>query len=173
MKYDPINMVCKEQDEITGALLDDLYAGSFKILHAYVFSMCMDGTLTDEVVYKVLLRATAEMKKFNHMESVFKWLCRMAYNELHSKKYEKVFVPPEDNPKLKDYISIDGLTYDEAKLSYALKRINSVYRDIFYLKTLGGLSDRVVAEFYGRPPHFVHSAYLKAKDQIIRFMQEV
>lgn len=108
-------------------MLDDLYAGSFKILHAYVFSMCMDGTLTDEVVYKVLLRATAEMKKFNHMESVFKWLCRMAYNELHSKKYEKVFVPPEDNPRLKDYISIDGLTYDEAKLSYALKRINSVY----------------------------------------------
>lgn len=180
MKHDPINMVFKEQDEITAKLIDDLYAGSFKILHAYIFSMCMDGTLTDEVVYKVLAKSTSEIKKFSHQESVFKWLCRMAYEELHSPKYEKRFVPPEENPNLKNYIRIGKPTDDEAaiaedaaKLSYALKRINSVYRDIFYLKTLGGLSDRIIAEFYGRPPAFVHATYLKAKNQVIRFMEEV
>lgn len=178
MKYDPINMVFKAQDEITAKLIDDLYAGSFKILHAYIFSMCMDGTLTDEVVHKVLVKATSEISKFNHMESVFKWLCRMAYEELHSPKYEKRFVPPEENPNLKNYIRIGEPTDDEAvlrcdaeKLARALQRINSVYRDVFYMKTLGGMSDRIVAEFYGRPPAWVHSTYLNAKNQIIRYME--
>lgn len=169
MKYDPINMVFKEQDEITSDIIDNLYDGSFRILHAYVFSMCMDGTLTDEVVYRVLVKATSEMNRFNHMESVFKWLCRMAHDELHSEKYEKRFVRPEDSPNLDKYIS----TGEPQKLSYALKKMNSVYRDIFYLKTLGGLSDKIIAEFYGRPPLFVRITYLKAKDQLLRCMKEV
>lgn len=180
MKYDPINMVFKEQDEITSDIIDNLYDGSFRILHAYVFSMCMDGTLTDEVVYRVLVKATSEMKRFNHMESVFKWLCRMAHDELHSEKYEKRFVPPEENPNLKNYIRIGKPTDNEAvlaedatKLSYALKKTNSVYRDIFYLKTLGRLPDKIIAEFYERPVSFVQVTYLRAKDQIIRFMEEV
>ncbi len=169
MNFDPINMVFKEQDEITSRIIDNLFAGSFGILHAYVFSMCMDGTLTDEVVYKVLAKSTSEIKKFSHQESVFKWLCRMAHDELYSEKYEKRFVRPEDSPHLNKYIS----TSDPERLADALKKMNSVYRDIFYLKTLGGLPDRIIAEFYGRPPLFVRITYLKAKDQLLRFMKEV
>lgn len=176
MTLDFINAVFKEQDEITSGLIDEIYDGSFKILRAYVFSMCMDATLTDDVVFQVLTKSVDRMKKFRHDEPVFKWLCRMAYEELHSKKYENRFVPPEDNPNLKKYIYIGSRAEmsDEsaAKLSYALKSLNSVYRDIFYLKVLGGLSDRIVAEFYGRPQNFVHSTYLKAKAQIMSVIQE-
>lgn len=178
MECNPMKIVFKEQDAITAEIIDNLYDGSFKYLHAYVFSMCMDGTLTDEVVYRVLSKATFEIKKFNHSQSVFKWLCHLAREELHSEKYEKVFVAPENSPNLRNYIRIGPPTNDEAvlerdaeKLASALRRINSVYRDIFYMKTLGGMSDRIIAEFYGRPSAWVHSTYLNAKNQIIRYME--
>ena len=169
MELDLMSKIAIEQDAIIDESIGNMFDGSLKYLYGYIFSFCMNSTIADEVLADVLYKASSEIKKFHHSTTVFVWLCQMAKKELNSPHYRKRYVPPEESEYLSYNLHVGNASNEN--LGSALSKLNSTYKDVFYMCVLGKLPYKVIAEIYGRPEEWVYDTYLSAKNRIVNLTE--
>ena len=141
-------------------------------LYRYVFWLCRDPDLADDVVQETMLRAFRSLDKLEDENAIKPWLLTIARRE-HARVYERKRLETRD---------IDALSHAEAALvatqgdsdvddmRSAIFRLDDDYREPLVLQVLMGFSTEEIATMMGLRQGAVltrlHRARKKLMEQI-------
>jgi len=139
-------------------------------LFRYVFWLCRDPDLADDVVQETMLRAFRSLDKLEDQTAVKPWLLTIARRE-HARVYERKRLETRD---------IDDLTQAEAALvatqgdsdvddmRAAIFRLDDDYREPLVLQVLMGFSTEEIAQMMGLRQGAVLTRLHRARQKLMK-----
>ena len=153
---------------------DLIYKETADKVYRYLFSICQDAELAEELTEETFYRAYLNLENFRGECSVLTWLCQIGKNiYLKDKKRKNRTVPLDDNltddnsffsnlenkdlaMKIYDIL----LTFDESK------------KDVFFLHTFGQLSFKEIGKVYCKSESWAKMTYYRTKEELKERMTE-
>lgn len=158
--------------------LDDIeiiYRKYYTYVKSYVLSLCLDEALAEDITQETFFKAIDAYPKFKHECKIETWLCRIAKNLfLNTKRYK-----PTDNIDDLMHLVSDSDTEESVISKDNVKRILSVstlldspYKEVFYMKTLGDFSYKMIAEVFEKTESWARVTYHRARQKIAERMND-
>ena len=154
---------------------ETIYTQYFQSVYRYVFSLCRNKTMAEDVTSETFLKAIEAIDKFRGDCSVKVWLCQIAKNTylsiLKKTKNEKPL-------NIDTEIESEGSDFTEKLLNKAstleihrcLHGFEEPYKEVFSLRTFGELSFAEIADVFGKTENWArvtfHRAKLKLKEAL-------
>ena len=123
----------------------------YKIVFGYVFSLCGNRELTEDIVQDTFVKAILHEKSFRGDCKVETWLCQIAKNLYYSYLRKK----KGQEPLEKEYAEHDFVHKLEEKdtakaVLKVLHELPEPYREVFYLHVFGEVALLEIAELFGK-----------------------
>ena len=148
----------------------------YKIMFGYVFSLCGNKELTEDIVQDTFVQAILHEKSFRGDCKVETWLCQIAKNALTKElRRQRRAVPFEETHELAAPDDIFELLADKEqamRIHASLHRLKEPYREVFTLRVLGELHFRDIADLFGKSESWAKVTFYRAKDKLIEDMEE-
>lgn len=150
----------------------DVYSEYFQDVYKYVYSLCRDEHLAEEVTQETFFKALKSMDSFRGQCKLYVWLCQIAKNTYFTLSAKVKDAPYED-------ISPAGESPEDALLradtAFAIHRILHTlpdpYKEVFSLRVFGQLSFRQIGDLFGKTESWArvtyHRARLKIKEEML------
>ncbi len=157
-------------------ILEQIYKLYSQQLYLYIFSLCRNTALAEDLLQETFLKAILSLPDSN--KNVRAWLYMVARNLYFDRlKYEKHISREADMEQLKDLSSnqpLDRIIKDEQnKLLYqALNVLDDRKREILELQYFGGLSQQEIAQIMHLKPNNIRVLALRARREIRLWMEE-
>lgn len=144
---------------------DKIYSEYFHVVYKYVYSLCRDANVAEEITQETFFKAMKSIDSFRGDCKLRVWLCQIAKNTFFTfyektKKQQEVPIlvkPIEDFEK--DYINKET-AYEIHKV---LHGIEEPYKEVFTLRVLGELSFNQIGELFGKSEGWARVTYYRAK----------
>ena len=148
-----------------------VYEQYFTDVYKYVYSLCRDEHLAEEVTQETFFKALKSMDSFRGQCKLYVWLCQIAKNTYFSATAKQKTVSYEDR-------SPEGTDPEDLLLekdaAFAVHRIlhslEEPYKEVFSLRVFGQLSFRQIGELFGKTESWArvtyHRARLKIKEEL-------
>ena len=152
----------------------DVYSAYFQDVYKYVYSLCRDAHLAEEVTQETFFKAIKSYEKFNHKCKVETWLCQIAKNTFLNLKRPKQTENIDDflNLVSDDNIEESLVKKDNVKSILSASRdLESPYKEVFYMKTLGDFSYEIIAEVFEKSESWARVTYYRARVKIQDLMK--
>ena len=156
--------------------LDDIeiiYKKYYQYVKGYARSLCLDEVTAEEITQETFYKALNSYNKFNHQCKIETWLCRIAHNVFVNSKRRKPAENIDSIINLVDDSNVEDnvISTDEVKRILSVStQLQSPYKEVFYMKTLGDFSYKVIAEVFGKTESWARVTYHRAKQQITERM---
>lgn len=155
--------------------IEEIYNVYAKSIYKYIFSLCKDETLSEDIVQETFLVASENIDKFKGESKISSWLCSIAkyiwYRKLKKDKKISKFSIDEFENVVAEYELIDEeLLKNEEKL-FLYKQIQNLdeeTRNIMYLRILGNLTYEEISEITGKSISYVRVKFFRGKEKIIK-----
>lgn len=160
-------------DEIN---MDAIYRQYALPLKKYIYSMCKDSDLSDDIVSETFYKAIKNINSF-YGGNIFTWLCTIAKNIFfnHTKKKETQNESLEE--KGVDIVSHEDSVEDvvlrkqsSIELYKNMQQLDSVERDVIYLRNFAELSFKEIGEVLNKSENWSRVTYFRCKEKIKRRM---
>ena len=156
--------------------LDEIYRAYSGDVYRYIFSLCRNEHLAQDLLQDVMLKAVTGFDKFRGDSSVKTWLFSIAKNLYlnHIKRadnrnlpIEEDILPAEDH--LEERIMDQSQALDLHRLVHAL---DEPYREIFTLRVFAELKFDDIGAIFGKTGNWARVSFYRAKEKIISMMKE-
>lgn len=145
----------------------DLY---FKDVYKYIFSLCRNKVVAEEITQETFLKALKSINSFNGSCKLYVWLCQIAKNTYFSYcKKEKRFNYDDNLEEEKNDTSIENglLSKDSAfEIHKVLHKLDQPYKEVFTLRIFGELSFSQIGELFGKTEGWARVTYHRARIKI-------
>lgn len=151
--------------------MDELYRQNAKIVSYFLYSMCKDEQLTEDLTQETFLQAYKSLDRFDGSCKVSTWLCQIAKHLLY--RYW------ERNGK-QDFEGIDEQIPAKCDTEQqALKRVELIdvfkelhelpeyMREVVYLRALGDLTYKEIGEIMGKSENWARVNFYRAKEMLL------
>lgn len=148
---------------------EEVYRTCFRQVYAYVFSLCGDRDLTEEVTQEAFFKALKQFDRFRGDCKMSVWLCEIAKNTLFSMKRKK----RECNLEAAKEVPEEDLFHrllgrEEAlQLHRLLHGLGEPYKEVFSLRVFGELSFSEIAGLFEKSESWARVTYFRAKHKIL------
>lgn len=155
---------------------NEIYRLYAKQVYRYIYSLCRDKTLSEDILQDTMLKAFDNIGSFAGGCSVKTWLCAIARNAYfdHLKKNDNKNVPLNEN--------LDGRSADPEKkamseLSAAdiLKLVHALedpFREIFTLRFYGELKFSEIGEVFGKSENWARVNFFRAREKLVQMLEK-
>ena len=146
---------------------EEIYNKYFKDVYKFVFSICNNEHIAEEVTQETFFKALKNIDKYNGQCKFYVWLCQIAKNT-----YFTIYKKNSKNEELSEVIVDDNLLekiMDKESALDIYKQIHLLeepYKEIFYLRTFCELSFKEIAIIYGKQENWARIIYYRAKIKI-------
>lgn len=148
--------------------IEKIYAQHAKIVYRYVFSLCHNETIAEDVTSETFLKAIKAIDKFKGDCSIRVWLCQIAKNTYFSLLKKTKDESPLD---LEIETESDSPDFTEKLLDKAdamdihrcLRSLEEPYKEVFSLRTFGELSFLEIAELFDKTETWARVTYHRSK----------
>lgn len=154
-----------------------VYRQYYHDVYKYVFSLCKNESLAEEITQEAFYKAMENMDKFDGRCRLYVWLCQIAKNTYFTylKKQKKLvpeaeFYIADDNSKSPEEALLDKDT--AARLHVLLHRMDEPYKEVFSLRIFGELSFAQIGELFGKTDSWARLVFYRAKKEIRRGLDE-
>ena len=145
----------------------------YKIVFGYVFSLCGNKELTEDIVQDTFVQAILHEKAFRGDCKVETWLCQIAknlyYSHLRKKNRQE---PPERGYTENDFVHKLEEKDTAKNVLKVLHELPEPYREVFYLHVFGEVALVEIAELFGKSPSWAGVTYYRAKQKISDRLKE-
>ena len=145
----------------------------YKIMFGYVFSLCGNKELTEDIVQDTFVQAILHEKSFRGDCKVETWLCQIAknlyYSHLRKKNRQE---PPEQRYTENDFVHKLEEKDTAKNVLKVLHELPEPYREVFYLHVFGEVALVEIAELFGKSPSWAGVTYYRAKQKISDRLKE-
>jgi RNA polymerase sigma-70 factor (ECF subfamily) len=148
---------------------EEIYNLYFKDVYRYVFSICKNANIAEEVTQETFFKALKSIKSFNGSCKLSVWLCQIARNTYFTlyQKEKKLVSLPDDNTISTDDVESKFFDKDTAnRLHVLLHNLKEPYKEVFTLRVFGDLSFSKIGELFGKSDNWARVVFYRAKTQL-------
>lgn len=154
--------------------MDAIYRRYATPLKRFIFGMCHDEDLADDVIADTFYKAIKNIDSFKE-GNIFTWLCSIAKNTLLNslKRKESQNISLEDEsfaePASPDRVEDEVINKESRIELYKLMQtLDPVERDVMYLRIFGELSYGEIGEVLGRTENWTRVTFFRSKEKLKR-----
>jgi len=151
--------------------IDSLYQEYAKQVYRYLYSLCHDQDIAEELIQETFYRAIYSIDKYNGKCKIYVWLCQIAkhlwYQELEKRNKTKNRLIDEDIPSGEMPLE-DKTVLGEEKLQLfkSLHLLNEPIREVMYLRLTGEFSFREIGEILGKDETWARVSFYRGKQKL-------
>ncbi len=158
--------------------MEELYKEYSKLVYNYLYKLCKDSTIAEELTQETFYKAMKSINKFNSKYNFSTWLYTIAKNTLidYKRKY-KEDISLNDN-KLLDLMEIDTL-YNDIESQLEIEKVykiidsfNPVIKDIFHYRLEYNLTFSEISKIINKTEGGTRLAFYRGKIKIKEAMKE-
>lgn len=153
-------------------LLYSLYSG---ILYKYIFSICKDREIAEDIVQITFVEAIKSIDGFRGNSSVKTWLFSIARFQCYKYLRKKKIHINIDDIEVTSYESLMETTIDNICSQEIVSKINDLdepARSILILRILGDYSFASIGERVGKSESYCRVTFYRAKQKLKKEMRE-
>lgn len=154
-----------------------VYRQYYPDVYKYVFSLCKNESLAEEITQEAFYKAMENIEKFDGRCRLYVWLCQIAKNTYFTYlKKQKKFVPEtefyiaDEKAESPEETFLDKDT--AARLHVLLHRMEEPYKEVFSLRVFGELPFAQIGELFGKTDSWARLVFYRAKKEIRRGLDE-
>lgn len=147
------------------------------IVRGYLFRLCQDSDLADELTQETFYQAVRTVKNYRGDCKPSVWLCQIArhvwYKYLEkNKKYTAV--PLEETISDRKEDMLDKMIQAETKVRIyqEIQKLPEDMREVLYLRILGELSYKEIAQVTGRTENWARVTFYRGKQQLMKGVKQ-
>ncbi len=158
-------------------MLDEIYKTYAKELYRYIFNLCRNETLAEDILQDTMLNAVMSIDKFKGECSLKTYLCRIARNIWlnHVKRAENKNVPIDDSMEFVADDSVEEQLNNKMQ-SQAIHRVlhtlDEPYKEVFTLRVFAELKFNDIGNLFGESANWARVTFFRAKEKIIRQLEK-
>jgi RNA polymerase sigma-70 factor (ECF subfamily) len=148
---------------------EEIYNLYFKDVYRYVFSVCKNANIAEEVTQETFFKALKSINSFNGSCKISVWLCQIARNTYYTlyQKEKKLVSLPDENTMAFDDVESNFFDKETANLLHVLlHNLNEPYKEVFTLRVFGDLSFSKIGELFGKSDSWARVVFYRAKTQL-------
>lgn len=145
---------------------EEVYAREFPGVYKYLFALCGEQTLAEELTQETFFRAIQNSDTFRGTCKLSVWLCQIGKNLYLSqmrrerRRQQISDIDQTSHPDPEEAL----LRHDTAMtLHRRLHALPEPYKEVFSLRTLGELSFAQIGELFGKSESWARVTYHRAK----------
>lgn len=154
----------------------EIYRLYAKEVYRYIFSLCRDAVLAEDILQNTMLKAFDNIGSFKGGSSVKTWLCSIARNDYydHLKKHDNKNVPLDEamdggggDPEKRALSELSAV--DILKLVHALEE---PFREIFTLRYYGELKFSEIGEVFRKSENWARVNFFRAREKLAEMLEK-
>lgn len=153
--------------------MDSIYKEYGKMVHNYLFCLCRDVHMADELTQETFYQALKNINSFRGECKISSWLCQIAKNLWfrESKKNGKILFSNEENElelKSNESIEKDCISHMETiDLFRILHNLDEKTKELMYLRLTGMLSFKEIGNILGESEVWARVTFYRTKQKIV------
>lgn len=148
---------------------ESIYKKYYSIVYRYLVSLTKDTSLAEELTQETFFKALRNIRKYDPSQKMLTWLCAIAKNSYFSTVKSKNRYAELDEAQADEEGDIVDRLIESESCMEILKTVHHLeepYKEVFTLRTLGGLSFRQIAELFGRNENWARVTYFRSRTKI-------
>jgi len=145
---------------------DKIYSDYFHIVYQYIYSLCRDANVAEEITQETFFKAMKSINSFRGDCKLRVWLCQIAKNTFYT-YYDKakkqqdvsVLIQPIEEDFEKNYINKET-AYEIHKVLHGMEE---PYKEVFTLRVFGELSFLQIGDLFDKSESWARVTYYRAK----------
>lgn len=154
---------------------EKMYRENYGIVYGYIYSLCKNENLTEELTAQTFLKAIEHFSSYNGTGKLSSWLCAIAKNEyLHYLRHNKRRIDNEDIEAAADNTRLETQLEDKEaamRLHQLIHNLEEPYHEVFVLRVFAELSFREIGTVMGWSESRARVTYHRAKIMLKKQME--
>lgn len=151
--------------------MEQIYQKYMPQVYKYLFSLCHDTHLTEELTQETFFQALKSIDDFRGDCKLYVWLCSIAkhlwYKELEKKERETVSEVVEEVYAAGKPAEVSAIQKAEVfELYKILHSLEEPLREVMYLRLNGDFTFREIGEIMGRSESWARVTFYRGKQKI-------
>ena len=154
-----------------------IYVQHFDGVYKYVFSLCRNETMAEEITQETFYRAMEHIDKFEGKCKLYVWLCQIAKNTFltYAKKQKRHVSETDIDLSKQIEPSFENEILDKEtvwKLHKLLHELSDPYKEVFSLRVFGELPFSQIGELFSKSDSWARLIFYRAKKELRRNLDE-
>lgn len=160
--------------------MEEIYKQNAKIVYQYLYSMCKDEKLAEDLTQDTFLHAFEAIERYDGSCKLSTWLCQIGKHLLYQTwEKQKREIPMDwDTEQLSGSPSSianteqDVLTKVElVEVLTELQQLPQAMREVIYLRTLSDLSYKDIGQILGKSENWARINFYRGKEILLKKRQ--
>ena len=156
---------------------DVIYTQYFESVYKYVFSLCRNEAVAEEITQEAFYKAMEHLDQFDGKCKLYVWLCQIAKNTYYTfaKKQNRYFSGKdiESLEQMEPRFENDYFDRETVwELHKLLHQLNEPYKEVFSLRVFGELSFSQIGELFRKSDSWARVIFYRAKKELRRNLDE-
>lgn len=154
-----------------------IYVQHFDGVYKYVFSLCRNEMVAEEITQETFYRAMEHIDKFEGKCKLYVWLCQIAKNTFltYAKKQKRHVSETDIDLSQQIEARFENEILDKEtvwKLHKLLHELSEPYKEVFSLRVFGELPFSQIGELFGKSDSWARLIFYRAKKELRRDLDE-
>ena len=154
--------------------LGQIYQQYAQSVYRYLISLTGDGDLAEELTQETFAQAVGSIGRFDGSCKLTTWLCAIAKNQLLAYRRKHPPTVPLDAPQDEAVPAVTTPSPEEEFLAGQRKQAlykglhdcPEPYREVLYLRLLGGLSFKEIGDVLGQSETWARVTFYRGKEKL-------
>ena len=162
--------------------MEEVYRQNARIVYHYLYSLCRDKELAEDLTQDTFLRAFQAIESFDGSCKLSTWLCQIGKHLLYQtwEKQKREIPMAWNDPPPNEHITVHRDAAEEAiakvELAEMMNEMNSLptaMREVIYLRAISGLSYREIGQMLGKSENWARVNFYRGKELLLKKRHEV
>lgn len=154
-----------------------IYIEHFENVYKYVFSLCRNEAVAEEITQEAFCKALEHIDRFDGKCKLYVWLCQIAKNTYftYAKKQKRYVSAVDADLSGQAEQSFENEIFDREtawNIHKLLHRLDEPYKEVFSLRIFGELPFSQIGELFGKTDSWARLIFYRAKKEIRRGLDE-
>lgn len=157
--------------------MEEIYKENAKIVYHFIYSLCHDSVLAEELTQETFMRAFQSIERFDGSCKFSTWLCQIAKHIYYQylAKHKKEIPREETGDTVFNEITPERQVVARIELLDVLKKMQKLpekVREVIYLRIAADLSFREIGEILGKSENWARVNYYRGKEKLLSELQK-
>lgn len=156
---------------------ETVYKENFKIVYGYIFSLCNNAHIAEEITQETFFKALKNIDKFENRSKISVWLCEIAKNTYftyYNKNKRFIQINEKDEKSIENDQFLEAFidSEDVYLIHKILHDIEEPYKEVFTLRVFGELSYKNIGELFQKTESWARVTFYRAKQKIVSKLED-
>ncbi len=157
--------------------MEEIYRENAKIVYHFLYSLCHDSVLAEELTQETFVRAFQSIERFDGSCKFSTWLCQIAKHIYYQylAKHKKEIPKEEAADTAFGEITTERQVMARIELLDVLKKMQKLpekMREVIYLRITADLSFREIGEILEKSENWARVNYYRGKERLLSEIQK-